>query len=592
MKLYFETPSFELVENVDLDKHIPLAYYHTEPHVYEANTSLIPFFDESEIRQGFSFKPVAPYSFFDSYEHLFFESTTSNPSIIEDFRPLNRNDYLVRVGQKYQFIPPTSHSFKPLSFNYSLIGKAKGVLQSNKTYDLNILCIEKKNALSDALIEIFADAPDKGLVPHNIWVNHKDLSTTSLQTGALNESDFLFIETTNGQHYAANNEKIPYGELLDHHVNIWLTLSELKTLAQGEAELKKQILFADLPNVDHYTFKAEDVPLEHLPPGGESIYLFEGSVLAALVKHYPNKGFIILTSKDFVLNAKHYYRTIYEILMQIYIMSYTESETYLGYVTDYDVDYDIKYNRIHPHQGLRSSFNVEEMIGKNYDPTTVKCDSPLIRSQINQDYIFFSKVSEAPSTDPVKPFQYLSAYLDSHEIIYFSNWSYLLDQFPKCTMTQNGTELVVIIEPFVFSSYGISFNERTILKIPLRQIIYYNTVWIDKAQYVIYYENGMLKTCLIDDYENQGRSLFYLNLQKDTDIKTLIDMRLRGGGLPKHVKEEDGLFDIGHMQGKPIRKSGTLLVFLPEAYKPYHDRIQTVLRDYIVSEKHFMIFYE
>ena len=91
----------------------------------------------------------------------------------------------------------------------------------------------------------------------------------------------------------------------------------------------------------------------------------------------------------------------------------------------------------------------------------------------------------------------------------------------------------------------------------------------------------------------QKRLLFSHDIIYMSNVLCLIyDIRQLGGGLPENEPDNYNLFDIGHINGRPYRQAGTLVITLPSKYKEYEERIMNVVKKYMVAEDYPVIFFE
>ena len=69
-------------------------------------------------------------------------------------------------------------------------------------------------------------------------------------------------------------------------------------------------------------------------------------------------------------------------------------------------------------------------------------------------------------------------------------------------------------------------------------------------------------------------------------------MRQLGGGLVEDEPDNYNLMDIGHVNGRPYRKAGTLVFTLPTKYKEYEDVILKAINKYISASDIPVILFE
>lgn len=585
MKIKKGTHTVKMVEAVNPASHIPLAYLYGDEKVYDCN--VIQEKPASGIRK------VIPYERFDSYDQCLFKSYSQQPDTLSQLVPVDSSELLKRDRLGYYYEPAVSTKFEPHTFWYTLLCQRTQAYLPHQTYNLKINCIDNKaNELSDALIQIFADAPTKGFVPKNVWVNSKDLSLQSLSNRPLTDNDFLFISSQNGQTYSANGEKIDYEHLLSQHTNLWLCCSDITLLEEGTAQLSQSILYNESLTCHQYTFLNSSFADHYLPEGGESLKFFSGDALACIVRHYDQKGFIIISSEQFIKKSADNYRMIYEILMQIYLQSYLETQEISGYVCDEPIDYIVKRNSLIAAKSFRSEKTYYQYFNSyhasDFQLLHVSLSDPAVEVTHQPDYVYFKKVGGA--TQPKKPLSGYSVLLETGEVAFVDQWHYIANTQISYTLTKENEFMLLNLPPFCLDHV---LNEQTLqLKLPLTEVIHYEVSYKSSAHYYIIYDQMQFKCLEAAEWQGEGKCLLsvYLYL-KEAPIQ-LIDMRTRGGGLPENKKDNYNLLDIGHNQGRPFRKSGAYVIKLPLTAKPYHDAIMDKLNQISAANKFYTIIYE
>ena len=86
--------------------------------------------------------------------------------------------------------------------------------------------------------------------------------------------------------------------------------------------------------------------------------------------------------------------------------------------------------------------------------------------------------------------------------------------------------------------------------------------------------------------------MFNILVQQTDDAIEIYDMRQLGGGLSEEEEDDFELVDIGHINGRPYRIAGTLVLTMPTKYKPYEEYIQKALDKYRTAEDYIAVFFE
>lgn len=573
----------KLVPDV-MPNHIPLAYLYGDKRVYDCN--IVQEIPATGIRK------IIPYERFDSYEKVFFESSKSKPESLKDLIPIEAGEYLKRDQEGYYYEPESSIRFEPERFFYSVLAQRTQEYKSHAIYDLRISCVEKKTELAESLIQIFADAPERGLVRDNVWVNSKDLSSKSLANSKFVDNDFLFIQTKNGELFTANDERIDYDTLLNNHVNIWLCCSDITLLEKGNAKLDKSILYNEPLICDDSTFLISSFNDKYLPKDGKTVSLFDGNTLSCIVKHYDNRGFIIISSEAFIKNAVKNYKIIYEVLMQIYLQGYVSSKSYAGFVCDESIDYIVKRNKVITFPGFRSDKPFYELLNSysafDFNLKKVNISTNTVKVSHTPDYIYFKKVGGANL--PKKPNGAYAIVLETQEIAYITKWHYIADTQIGFETNREEEHLVITLLPFCLNHTYV--DKKTTLRVPLFEIIDYEKKYIENGAFYIVSLNKQLYCVKTNDWNKKGDVLLTVYLYLTDAPIELIDMRIRGGGLPENRKDNYSLLDIGHIKGRPFRESGSYLIKLPIEAMAYHDEIQKIIGKISVADRFFTVIYE
>ena len=82
-------------------------------------------------------------------------------------------------------------------------------------------------------------------------------------------------------------------------------------------------------------------------------------------------------------------------------------------------------------------------------------------------------------------------------------------------------------------------------------------------------------------------------LIEQTDVAIEIyDMGQSGGGLSEDEPDDFELLDIGHINGRPYRIAGALVLTMPTKYSSHDEYIQKVINKYKTAEDYIAVFYK
>lgn len=198
--------------------------------------------------------------------------------------------------------------------------------------------------------------------------------------------------------------------------------------------------------------------------------------------------------------------------------------------------------------------------------------------------------------EPEKPTGWISIY-DGSNVIYLKELHYTIesDLSSKVFTITNEYDLDVRILAFKSTSLGVN------LQVPVDKVIPFIKTEVNKierireAQYAFYInlDNQKIDFIFDEDYtKDLGIKLFTIIVRQTPDAVKVTDMRQLGGGLVEDEEDNFNLMDIGHINGRPYRKAGTLVFTLPTKYKQYEDTILKAINKYISASDIPVILFE
>lgn len=186
---------------------------------------------------------------------------------------------------------------------------------------------------------------------------------------------------------------------------------------------------------------------------------------------------------------------------------------------------------------------------------------------------------------------------DGNNIVYLKELHYIVetDLNSKLFTITNEYDLNVKILAFKSTSLGIDATIPTDLVIPFIKTDVNSTERIREAEYLFYINlnNQTVNFVFSEDYtKDMGVKLFSIKVGQTPDSINITDMRQLGGGLIEGAEENYNLMDIGHINGRPYRKAGTLVFTLPTKYRKYEDIILKAINKYISASDIPVILFE
>lgn len=617
MKIYPSRHNIVQTPAVNFATDIPLAYIDTDYKDYKVSIK--------GMLGSTGVTPVLPYQELPSENVVLFKANGTGASILSDSKNFtaitNHSSVIQRVNNVYQYIPTNATSYSPQEYTYSIIGKKNLTYKTQNTYNIRVGCIDNPATMNLAknLIKIFGDAPSRGICPSNVWVNNKDISATELINASYQGTDFLFVETTNGTTLtdgSAYVKDVAFQDLLSAHNNIWVSVekfpvSTVDTLTESNHKaIKNPVLFKHVP-LSCKTFSVNSVNQQTFTIPGEEKeevtmhHIFSNNNVAAIIKEYKDKGFVIYTDKSVLDNIEINAKLIYEIMMYVYSRTYLESDKIRTWITDVKPDYVVinnKLNTIDRFTSLKPIYKFFDLTANEVAFSKINISAEnVIMTGIMNDYIIFKKQytgAFAKYADPAKPNEkMLSIYTPQRTIMYFDDFVYKIEDDIEKLMTYERVENDIV---FSFRSFKNTTNNINIsslpindIEIPLTKTVDYQQIPIDDTTFYLCVKSNVPSYCEDKHYvESMGTIIAAIHITKTESNIQIYDMRRRGGGLQKGFKDDYNLLDIGSTKGLAYRKSGTIVITLPKRLEQYRELIDKVVKAHMIAEKFPVILFE
>ena len=598
--------------HVDTDLNIPLSYISIDYSKYKIDKKINDLFntDKKNI--------ILPNDVFDSNVKIFNKYNEE----------IDKTTVLKTKGDKYIYSPSNLIEFEPKRFLWKTTIKKSQEYKISNTYNINMAA--SSSSLAERMAFIFSNPSQRSIVPPNIKINNNKTTEDTFTNVTMKDTDFVLLETPNCVYYDESEEKINIYDYLDNNTNLWMFCRDAKgfnyeyTLLTTEQsrvfKVKKPIIHSDVSFVSNTYF---DLGLVSPKDGIVYHNIFEGDDVNAcpiLIMEYVNKGFVVISHYELTKNIELYSDLLYEVIMYIYLNSYKTSEYNQEWITTKIPDYEIIGNVLKNKRSFTSEVNIANYFGissSDYKITNIslindfsqkiaRTDNDLSSgvSYIkcigkNNDRLMFeidTDMSLEGYIEPEKPIGYTSLYYNG-KVYYLKDLHYLIetDISNLIFLTEEENDLFVKLYGFKSSSLGINIENNTNLTIPFIRAQNDSINRIREAEYTVFIKNGIIDYCFLEDYDNDVENQYPLfNIiigQTDDSIQTY-DIRQLGGGLPEDEEDNYNLFDIGHINGRPYRIGGTLVITLPKKYEIYKDIISNVINKYITAEDYPVIYFE
>lgn len=619
MKIYPSTHKIKSVtdSHVDLDLNIPLAYIELDYSKY-AIEKKVKDISNKEVKQE-----VVYNQSFDSADVKLFNKFNEE---------VNIDNLLTRVGDKYYYRPKEAIMYKPQTFNYEATIKKSLSYKISNEYKINVACVDDPDSLdlSDRLSIGFSNPSARDIVPPNIIINDNRIDSKAFTDMSLDECDFLFIESFEGLYYddvMDDKTEINKDMFLNKNTSIWITADYNRRYPHESSDsvkqyvINKSLLNNSLTVNSSYSFNMGTLPYN---PSVKYHNIFKGDKAPIVIIEHLGRGFEIVSHSDVLKNIGDNIQLIYEVLMYCYLNGYKTTNTLTQWIANEVPDYQIEYGRLEKKKYLTSSINIFDYFGLSSNEMT------LYSVNISGDYenqnnpntfdsnidlfdytteiafvgvtngkLMFAKNTTKASPyniEPTKPAGWISIFNGDY-IIYLKELHYVIetDLNEKIFVSTDNDNLEVKVLAFKSTSLGINTQKPFETVIPFVKAEVNKIERIREADYLFYInkENQVIDFVFSDDFDDKlGIPLFEIKIYQTTDAVNVTDMRQLGGGLKENQNDNYNLLDIGHINGRPYRQTGTIVFTLPKRLEQYNDLIEKAIYKYIGASEVPVIFYE
>ena len=616
--------------NIDKDISIPLAYLNNENVSYSITRKVHDDFTTTLKT------PVLPNQELANESSLLFD---------EQGNPIESDKVINRVESRYYYRPNNMIEFTPLSFSYNVVAQRKLKYTISSNFNINITCLDdpQKQDFINRMSKILVAPSEKNYLPNNILINNNSTETSVLTNIDYENTNFVFIESEDGQHYnfetvddyddviTSSKNLISYETFLSSNINTWIISDDHykypMTNGTGyQISLKNPVITSEQTFFVKNYYNANDPALKNLKIHN----LFENDICPILIIENENKGFTIYSSSEIFSeeNIIKYKHIIYEVLMYVYCNSYKTSRYVNEYITYTMPDYEIKNNTLHRKNNFISRISLNNLLKINLGSYRI-CNINIVDNNKNLavpsdgssnaiDCIKYAGISNNKIVfkidnssknnniykEPEKPTGWKSIYYND-KVYYLEKIHYLIetnigksneDIENKLFLIEKDSDLLIKLYPFKSSKHGLNIERDLNLSIPFIKTTVNGNERIKNENYVVYYNTSTKKLEFVYELEYEDRIeyiyLFLISMSEQKSEQYLTDMRVKGGGLPEDMPDNFNLLDIGHIYGRPYRQSNTLIITLPKKYEPYKNEILDIINKYKVAEDYPILFFE
>lgn len=596
---------------IDTTLNIPLAYIDIDYTKYNISKIVDPKFSTS------SKTILYPEQEFDNDNFLLFN---------EFEETVDKNNLFMRHDNKSIFYPSNTVKFTPKYFLWKATVKKNLQYSISNTYDIKIGC-RNSEALNRNLISTFMSPSERNmLVYNNIKINSNDKTYHTFNEIGDEAADIIFIKTHNCKHYDMGNTiEIDINGFLSNHTNLWLgcedavalneTYNMLVATTPHIFTIKSPIVSTNASIQTHHYFDLNTISA----PVGVTIHnIFDTELVPALILEYDNQGFIVISPYDVLDNPTAYEGFMYEIMMYVYCHTYVSTDYVEDWVAYKLPNYEVSNGVYSTKSSFTSKTSISTLLGINGDYELIKLEykdsdnnrtlSPGSEAENNTGCIqcigqsggkpiFVIDGLLTGYTEPNKPVGWKSIYCNG-KIYYIEKLYYLIEQdiTNKIMLLESENNLIIKLYGFKSSSLNINKQADTTLKISFIKTDGEFSQRIREAEYTVYYIKATSKIsyCFSEDYKDieDHVKLFNVLVQQTDDAIEVYDMRQLGGGLSEDEPDDFELVDIGHINGRPYRIAGSLVLTMPTKYKPYESYINKAVNKYKTAEDYVAIFFE
>lgn len=614
MKIYPSKHNIKSIptSKVDTDLNIPLAYINVD---YTKNkVSKIVDANFSANKKTILY----PGQMFSNKEFKIFNKLEEEIT--------NKDNLFYYTNEQYMFYPNNTVKFNPKKFVWKATVKRNFTYSISNTYNINIGCKYNED-LNKRLISAFMNPSERDLLVHsNIKINNNETNYSTFSSLEDSNIDFMFIKSHNCKHYDSKQTlEVETDSFLKSHTNIWFGCEDAVALNESykmllsttpvSFKIANPIITKECTIDSSYYF---DLSTINTPVGITIHNIFDTTLVPALILEYEGFGFVVITSYTVLNEPLKYESFMYEIMMYIYTRAYKSTEYVNDWITYKLPDYEVNDGIYSIKSGFVSKKSIVSLLNLTDDYNLVSMDikdDDTIRTLLSEENadstngtivctgqnngrpIFAINGILTGYIEPDKPIGWKSIYCNGY-IYYLEKLYYLIEEdiTNKIIIAEKDDNLIVKLYGFKSSKFNINKQSDSTLQIPYIKTDGELTQRIKEAEYTVYYKKPYDKIgfCYAEDYvEDENKyKLFNVIIEQTDESIEVYDMRQLGGGLSEEEPDDFELLDIGHINGRPYRVAGALVLTMPTKYKEYDKYIQKAINKYKTAEDYIAVFYK
>ena len=538
----------------------------------------------------------------------------------------NKDNLFYYTDGQYAFYPNNTIKFTPKKFLWKATVKRNFTYNISNTYNINIGC-KYNDDLNKRLINAFMDPSNRDLLVHsNIKINNDSTNYSTFSSIENEKADFMFIKSHNCKHYDTDQTlEINTKEFLDAHTNVWFGCEDAVYLNESYKMLlatnpttfrvTNPIVTKECTVDSSYYF---DLSTVSTPVGVTVHNIFDTTLVPVLILEYENLGFIIITSYTILDDPLKYESLMYEVMMYVYTKSYESTDYINDWITYKLPDYEVNNGIYSIKSGFVSKKSITSLLNLTDDYNLINLDikdDNTVRTLSTEDTtnssggnivclgqnggrpIFAINGTLTGYTEPNKPEGWKSVYCDG-SVYYIEKLYYLIEEdiTNKIIIAEKDNSLIVKLYSFKSSKLNINKQSDSTIQISYTKTDGDLVQRIKEAEYVVYYVKAYdkIEFCYAEDYieDDSKYKLFNILVEQTDSAIEIHDMRQLGGGLSEEEPDDFELLDIGHINGRPYRMAGALVLTMPTKYSSYDEYIQKVINKYKTAEDYIAVFYK
>lgn len=595
MKIYNGKHAVYNVTKIDHNRDIPLGYLDSE--FMEESVNVI-INDELSTT---SKTELLPYSILDSAEITLYD---------KNGEPLNKEEQekllVKQTAGKYIYVPRSSVTFEPTTFNYKVLAKKNMKYLTSRKYNIKAAC--SSESLAKTMIQFFSDSYERNLCPTNVRFNNGDKKLESLFNSSITDIDFMFIYSSDGKTIDGTTE-IAIDDYINKNTIPWIICDQLPDTSKSDYknnetlsfELANQSVVNTEPFSTQYYFSMPSDTEYKSPNSGEvfqisyhPIFKYHKEKTPIIIKEVVDKGFVVYCNSDFITRLSETSSMLYETIMYVYLRAYISTQTINEWITDEMPNYIVQNGRLTQKEKFTSDMELHKLLSLregDISPIKVEIENKIAYyTGMSSNYLVFKKTPNPENADPIKNDDQISIFTERKNVMFYDDFVYTAkeDITDKISCVLNDSKLKVIVKKFKNTQLDTGEFLTESVEMELTESI------IAQDILLVWNMNRKAVELTTELHDNLVLMATIQVIREKKDSK-LYDMRQRGGGLPEDKEDNYDCLDIGNILGRPYRKGGALIttVTVPKKYEhqrdTIHDTIYDAIKQHMVAEDYIIL---